>query len=50
MPELCRFDGLHITIRWFDHNPPHFHADYGGNEVEVDIGEVTCGKGSCHRV
>ena len=45
MPELCRFDGLHITIRWFDHNPPHFHADYGGNEVEVDIGEVTLRQG-----
>ena len=45
MPELCRFDGLHITIRWFDHNPPHFHADYGGNEVEMDIWEVTLRQG-----
>jgi len=27
---------------WRDHNPPHFHAKYGDNEVIVDIetGEV----------
>ena len=41
MPEICRFDGLSITIRWFDHNPPPFHADYDGVEVEVDIATAT---------
>ena len=45
MPELCRFDGLRITIRWFDHNPPHFHAEYGGSEVEVDIRTATVREG-----
>ena len=45
MPELCRFDGMRITIVWFDHNPPHFHAEYSGTEVEVDIRTATLGEG-----
>ncbi len=45
MPELCRFDGMRITIAWFDHNPPHFHAEYGGAEVEVGIRTATLREG-----
>ncbi len=37
MPEICRFYGLVITMYWRDHNPPHFHARYGGWFAEVDI-------------
>ena len=46
MPELCRFDAMRMTIAWFDHNPPHFHAQYGGIEVEIDIRTATMRSGS----
>ena len=32
MPEISRFLGIKIFIRYNEHNPPHFHAEYG-NEV-----------------
>ena len=37
MPEICRFRGIIIRIQFRDHNPPHFHAIYGGTEALVDI-------------
>lgn len=37
MPEISTFYG--ITIRMFnkDHQPPHFHAEYGGKMESIDI-------------
>ncbi|MGM9739972.1 MAG: DUF4160 domain-containing protein [Candidatus Cryptobacteroides sp.] len=26
-----------MYIRFLDHNPPHFHAKYGDQEVTIDI-------------
>lgn len=37
MPEICRFYGIVIKMYFDDHNPPHFHADYGSFEAVVDI-------------
>lgn len=37
MPELCRFYGIVIKMFYDDHNPPHFHAEYGEYAVRVDI-------------
>jgi len=37
MPEVSRFYGLVIKIFYDDHNPPHFHAEYGEYAVLVDI-------------
>ena len=37
MPEVSRFYGLVIKIFYDDHNPPHFHAEYGEYEVLVNI-------------
>lgn len=37
MPELCRFYGIIIRMRYNDHDPPHFHAVYGGGEVQIRI-------------
>ncbi len=31
---------------WDDHTPPHFHADYDGNKVMVDIQKGTVIKGA----
>ncbi|MBF0310172.1 MAG: DUF4160 domain-containing protein [Magnetococcales bacterium] len=37
MPELARFYGILIAMYWRDHNPPHFHAFYGGKEAVLDL-------------
>jgi hypothetical protein len=37
MPEISRFFGIVIKMFFDDHQPPHFHAEYGGNEALVDI-------------
>jgi hypothetical protein len=46
MPEICRFYGIVIKMFFEDHNPPHFHAEYGGFEavVEIDTLAVIGGK------
>jgi hypothetical protein len=40
MPEICRFLGIVIRMYFFDHEPPHFHASYGGTEAQVRIRPV----------
>jgi len=37
VPELSRFLGIVITMFYRDHAPPHFHATYGGFDIEVAI-------------
>jgi phosphomannomutase len=37
MPEVSRFYGIIIRMYFADHNPPHFHAYYGADSVEIDI-------------
>lgn len=37
MPELSRFYGIVIKMYYNDHNPPHFHANYGRDQMIVDI-------------
>jgi len=37
MPEVSRFYGIVIRVFYDDHNPPHFHAEYGEHEVLVSI-------------
>ena len=37
MPEISRFFGIVIAMYWDEHNPPHFHAFYGDDEVLIDI-------------
>jgi hypothetical protein len=37
MPEISRFLGIVIAIFYRDHEPPHFHATYGGFEITVGI-------------
>ena len=46
MPELSRFYGIHITMYADDHNPPHFHAEYNGEEVLFDIVDGVFMKGN----
>lgn len=37
MPEICRFLGIIIYMLYDDHQPPHFHAEYGGYRISVEI-------------
>ncbi len=41
MPELSRFYGIVIKMYFGDHNPPHFHAEYGRFEAVVGIESLT---------
>lgn len=37
MPEISRFLGIIIKMFFDDHDPPHFHAEYGGDVALIDI-------------
>jgi len=37
VPELSRFYGIIIRMFYGDHPPPHFHAVYQGEQVQVNI-------------
>lgn len=38
MPEISRFYGIIIIRMYFqDHNPPHFHVEYQGEQAEYSI-------------
>ena len=37
MPEISLFFGIRVTMYYEDHQPPHFHAEYNGHKVLVDI-------------
>lgn len=45
MPEISLFYGIKITMYWDDHNPPHFHAEYGKYKAVFDIDEGVVIKG-----
>jgi hypothetical protein len=37
MPEISRFFGIVIKMFFDDHNPPHFHAEYGDDLALIEI-------------
>jgi hypothetical protein len=37
VPEISRFYGLIVFMNYGDHDPPHFHARYGDQEVIIEI-------------
>ncbi len=39
MPEISRFFGIIILMFHKDHNPPHFHARYGGEKAAIRIAD-----------
>lgn len=46
MPILAVFYGMIIRMYHADHNPPHFHVQYGEQDVLIEIrtGKVLAGK------
>jgi hypothetical protein len=49
MPEISRFYGIIIRMFYDDHPPPHFHAAYHGQEVQVGIHTLEILKGTIPR-
>ena len=49
MPRVSEFFGIIIWMYYNDHQPPHFHAAYAGEEVLIVIGsgDVYEGRLSC---
>jgi hypothetical protein len=37
MPEICRFYGIVVKMYYNEHQPAHFHAEYGGEKMVVNI-------------
>ena len=37
MPRISEFYGIVVFMLYADHNPPHFHARYGGCKHTVEI-------------
>jgi hypothetical protein len=37
VPRLSEFYGVIITMYFSDHPPPHFHAEYGEFQAQVEI-------------
>lgn len=46
MPTISMFRGIKIFMNWREHQPPHFHATYGGDEVLISIKELEVLEGS----
>lgn len=49
VPEIARFDGISIYIRFEDHRPPHFHATYAEHEVSIAISNLEILRGKLPR-
>ncbi len=39
MPEISNFYGIKIFINYSEHNPPHFHAEYGEYQIIVYLND-----------
>ena len=46
MPTICIFRGIKIYMNWREHQPPHFHAKYGGEEVVIGNNDAEVLEGS----
>ncbi len=46
MPTISIFFGIIVQMYWRDHNPPHIHIWYQGDEaiVSIETGEVIGGR------
>ena len=45
MPEISRFYGIVIAMFFSEHNPPHFHARYGGKKAAIRISDLSVTEG-----
>ena len=40
MPSICFFRGIRVYINFDDHRPPHFHAEYAGEDIVIAINDI----------
>ncbi|HBW36449.1 DUF4160 domain-containing protein [Desulfosporosinus sp. BICA1-9] len=40
MPTICMFRGIKIYLNYLEHQPPHFHAEYGEYECSISINDI----------
>ena len=40
MPTISMFRGIKVTMNWNEHQPPHFHATYGGVDILISIKDL----------
>ena len=45
MPELSRFLGIVVYMLFNEHNPPHFHVEYGEYKASISINDLALVKG-----
>jgi len=46
MPRLSAFYGITIWMYHREHGPPHFHAEYGGQEALIELASLRVLHGS----
>ncbi len=49
MPEVSRFFGIVIRMYFNDHNPAHFHSEYGEDEALIEIETLSVLRGDLPR-
>jgi hypothetical protein len=49
MPEISHFLGIIIRMHFNDQAPPHFHAEYGGEDAVIEIGTLAVRRGRLPR-
>ena len=49
MPTISEFFGIVIRMYYDDHNPPHFHAHYAGEQAIFSIETLELMEGSLSR-
>jgi hypothetical protein len=49
VPEITSFYGIRITMYYNDHLPPHFHAEYGDDEILIEINTLNIYAGEIPR-
>ncbi|MDQ1300924.1 MAG: hypothetical protein QG637_845 [Chloroflexota bacterium] len=49
MPRVSYFFGILIRMFHNDHLPPHFHAEYGGDEAVYEIDTLVVSRGELSR-
>ncbi len=41
MPQISSFFGVIISLYFFYHYPPHFHAEYGEHKILININDLS---------
>jgi hypothetical protein len=45
MPTIAEFDGIKVLMYYRDHDPPHFHVEFGDAEAVILLADLTVMEG-----